>query len=423
MYTRIIADTLRKASEQSPSLFAALVNRHFSKMRRGRLTIEDRQNGRIYRFGKGEEIKANITVKDPIFFRKLVLATDIGLGESYVDGDWETDDIGQVIRWFILNLQDMPSMSGGRSVRNIMVNALSTVNKWQHVLNNNTVEGSKKNISNHYDLGNEFFASFLDSTMTYSSALFAGDAKEPLEVSQRRKFQNMAEMAGIQPHHKVLEIGTGWGEFSSFLAETYGCSITSLTISDQQFAYARQKIRKRNLEHLVTVKNQDYRTFHGQFDRIFTVEMLEAVGHDFLPTFFDRCNDWLKPSGKMVHQIILSPDSRYEEFKSGVDWIQKHIFPGSLLPSISAILSAANQNRTEFILSDYKDMGQDYARTLREWQGNFEDNFSKIQDQSFDNAFRRKWDYYFAYCEAAFSMRNITVAQIGMTRPNNYQAD
>ncbi len=423
MYTKIISDTLRKAAEQSPSLFASLVDKHFSKMRKGLLVIEDQKSGRTYRFGRGHEVKAQILVKDPIFFRKLVLATDIGLGESYVDGDWETDDIGKVIRWFILNLQDMPSMSGGQSVRNLMVNAMATVNKLQHAFNNNSISGSKKNISNHYDLGNEFFASFLDSTMTYSSALFTSEDEESLELAQKRKLQNMAEFAGLKSHHRVLEIGTGWGEFSCYLAETYGCQITSLTISDQQFTYARNKVRKRNLEHLITVKNQDYRSFHGQYDRIFTVEMLEAVGHDFLPTFFEKCDGWLKPGGKMVHQVILSPDSRYEDFKSGVDWIQKHIFPGSLLPSLSAMLSAANHDGTEFILTDYKDMGLDYARTLRMWQENFERNFSSIEKLGFDEAFRRKWNYYFAYCEAAFSMRNITVAQIGLTRPNNYRAD
>jgi cyclopropane-fatty-acyl-phospholipid synthase len=424
MYTKIISDTLRKASEQSPSLFAALVEKHFSKMKRGLLIIDDVQSGRVYRFGQGSEVQARITVKDPAFFRKLVLATDIGLGESYVEGDWDTDDIGKVIRWFIVNLKDMPSMSGGRAnIRNILVNAMAAVNRLHHSLNLNSVEGSRKNISNHYDLGNEFFSSFLDETMTYSSALYVSDEAEPMPVAQRRKLQNMAEMAGVKAHHKILEIGTGWGEFSCFLAATYGCEVTTLTISEQQFAYARQKVRQRGLEHLVTIKNMDYRKLHGQFDRIFTVEMLEAVGAEFLPTFFGKCEEWLKPGGKMVHQVILSPDSRFEEFKNGVDWIQKHIFPGSLLPSVTALLDAANQDDRSFILSDYKDMGPDYARTLREWQQNFNRNFPRIEKLGFDTAFRRKWNYYFSYCEAAFSMRNITVAQIGMTRPNNHQPD
>lgn len=424
MYTRIIADTLRKASEQSPTLFAALVEKHFSRMPRGRLIVEDQQSGRVYRFGQGTQIQARITVNNPAFFRKLVLATDIGLGESYVDGDWDTDDIGKVIRWFIWNLQDMPSMSGGKSnIRNVLVNAMAAVNRLHHSLNENSIDGSKKNICNHYDLGNEFFESFLDETMTYSAALFASAEAEPLAVAQRRKLQSMAEMAGVKPHHKVLEIGTGWGEFSCFLAETYGCQVTTLTISEQQFAYARQKVRQRKLEDRITIKNMDYRKFRGTFDRIFTVEMLEAVGAEYLPTFFDKCSEWLKPSGKMVHQVILSPDSRFEDFKNGVDWIQKHIFPGSLLPSLSAMLGAANQGDTSFVLSDYKDMGLDYARTLREWQKNFDANFPSIEKLGFGDAFRRKWNYYFAYCEAAFSMRNITVAQLGMTRPNNHQPD
>jgi cyclopropane-fatty-acyl-phospholipid synthase len=291
MYTRILADTFRKAgtqnladtlrwaSEQSPNVFASLVARHFRTMRHGLLIVDDRSRGRVYRFGSGQGIQARIIVHNAAFFRKLVLATDIGLGEAYVDGDWDTDDIGQVVRWFIVNLRDMPSMSGNQtSVRNVLVNALAAVNRLHHSLNENSEEGSRRNISHHYDLGNAFFASFLDETMTYSSALFASAELESLAVAQKRKLRNMADMAAVRAHHEVLEVGTGWGEFACFLAEFYGCRITTLTISEQQFAYARQKIRQRNLEDRVTVKLQDYRQFQGRFDRIFTVEMLEAVG-------------------------------------------------------------------------------------------------------------------------------------------------
>ncbi|MCX6132077.1 MAG: class I SAM-dependent methyltransferase, partial [Proteobacteria bacterium] len=225
MYARLIPSTLRRVMEHSPSVFQALVDYYFSKMTEGRLVIKDETSGREFCFGQGKELSARIRVKDPAFFRKLVLATDIGLGESYVDGDWDTDDVGAVIRWFIINLEKMPSMSGGQSPRNVLVNAMAQFNKLQHSLNQNTLQGSKKNISNHYDLGNEFFQSFLDSTMTYSSALFSGLSDEDLATAQINKLRNMAEMGGVKPHHKVLEIGTGWGEFSCFLAETYGCHV------------------------------------------------------------------------------------------------------------------------------------------------------------------------------------------------------
>jgi cyclopropane-fatty-acyl-phospholipid synthase len=398
------------------------VDHHFQKIRKGRLTIEDQTSGKTYVYGNGQGIKARIVVKDQAFFRKLVLATDIGLGESYVDGDWETDSIFDVIRWFISNIEDAPSMSGGKVLRNLLVNMFGAFNRAQHILNSNSVRGSKKNITEHYDLGNEFFASFLDETMTYSSGIWL-DESEDLKTAQYNKLRNMAEMAGVKPQHRVLEIGTGWGEFSCFLAAEYGCDVTTLTISDQQHAYALNKVRQRGLSDKVTIHNMDYRKFQGSFDRIFTVEMMEAVGHDYLPEFFAKCATWLKPTGTMVHQVILSPDSRYEQFRSGVDWIQKHVFPGSLLPSVSAILGAANSSSHEFVLKDFKDIGLDYAKTLQIWRDNFETNAPLIRSLGFSESFRRKWNYYFAYCEAAFFMRNITVAQLALTRPNNFRPD
>jgi cyclopropane-fatty-acyl-phospholipid synthase len=407
--------------KESQSLVRSLVERELQKLTKGRLIVDDEQTGDQLVFGKGHEVVARMRVRNPLFYRKLVLSADIGLGESYVDGDWESDSVADVLRWFILNVDTTPSMSGSRAAKALLVNGMRHVNRWQHSLRRNSLTGSKKNIKGHYDLGNDFFATFLDETMTYSAALF--DQSEDLKDAQLRKLQNLAEMAKVKPGQQVLEVGTGWGEFSCFLAENYGCQVTTLTISDEQFAFAQDKVQKRGLSDKVTILNTDYRLFHGQFDRVFTVEMLEAVGHEYLPLFFENCSRWLKPEGLMAHQVILSPDSRYEQFSRGIDWIQKHIFPGSLLPSLSALLEAMNKDGQEFMLQDYHDMGLDYAKTLRSWRQRFESRIEDIRAQGYDASFTRKWIYYFSYCEAAFLMRNITVAQMLFSRPNNYRVD
>lgn len=409
------------ALKEGHSLARGIVQHHLGKLTKGQLLIEDVSSGDSLVFGESQQVRARIRVRNPAFYRKLILSADIGLGESFVDGDWETDSIVDVIRWFILNVDQSPAMSGSQAARALLVNSLATANRLRHRLRSNSLLGSKRNIRDHYDLGNEFFATFLDETMTYSAALF--DREQDLKSAQTRKLENLAEMAKVRRGQSVLEIGTGWGEFSCFLAERYDCQVTSLTISDQQFAYAQQKVKSRGLEGKVKLLNCDYRKFEGQFDRVFTVEMLEAVGEEFLPVFFERCNAWLKPGGLMAHQVILSPDSRFEEFASGIDWIQKHIFPGSLLPSLSALLGAANQDGVEFMLQDYRDMGLDYAETLKRWRLEFEKKSQELGRLGYSPMFRRKWLYYFSYCEAAFLMRNITVAQMLFSRPNNYRVD
>lgn len=406
---------------EGQSLARSLVAHHLGKLTKGQLVVEDEASGESLVFGQGAEIRARLRVRNPAFYRKLVLSADIGLGESYVDGDWDSENVADIVRWFILNVDQSPSMSGSRAARALLVNGLAHANRLQHRLRSNSVRGSKRNIGDHYDLGNDFFATFLDETMTYSAALF--DRGPDLKSAQLHKLHNLAEMAKVRQGQSILEIGTGWGEFSCFLAEHYACQVTTLTISDQQFAYAKEKVRARGLEDKVRVLNSDYRDLEGQFDRVFTVEMLEAVGAEFLPLFFSRCQDWLKPDGLMAHQVILSPDSRFADFANGIDWIQKHIFPGSLLPSLSALLEAANRDGVEFVLQDYRDMGLDYAKTLKEWRQRFDAKGRELSELGYDRDFKRKWHYYFSYCEAAFDMRNITVAQMLFSRPNNFRAD
>ena len=388
----------------------------FSEMKLGSLSLI-LPSGQELVFGNGENsISARVEVKNSNFFKRCVLYGDIGFGESYVDGEWETPNIQNVIKWFLLNIESTPSISG--SLRNnFFINVLKIFNKIYHSKKTNTIGGSKKNISEHYDLNNAFFSLFLDPTMTYSSAYFKEETMT-LEQAQVAKYDRLCKQLNLKPSDHVLEIGSGWGGNAIYIAKTYGCKVTSLTISEEQYKLANERIVKENLSDKVSVILKDYRLMEGQFDKLVSIEMLEAVGAEFYHEYFKKCSDLLKKDGIFAIQVITCPDSRFEQLKSGVDWIQKHIFPGSLLPSVGAINKAINE-ACDFTLVDLKDLGLDYAHTLKIWQQEFQKNIGEVKKLGFDDYFIRKWDYYFSYCEAAFAMRNINVMQLVYTRPNN----
>jgi cyclopropane-fatty-acyl-phospholipid synthase len=302
-------------------------------------------------------------------------------------------------------------------VNSIALNIFKCVNKIYHVRRANTLAGSQKNISEHYDLNNDFFATFLDQTMTYSSGYFSPESLS-LEESQYAKYDRLARQLKIKSTDHVLEIGSGWGGNAIFLAKKYGCKVTSVTISKEQQKLAMERVHREGLSDKVSVIIQDYRKIEGVFDKIVSIEMLEAVGHQYLETYFEKCQQLLKPDGIFAFQVITSPDCRYDKLRNGVDWIQKHIFPGSLLPSVAAINKAINETG-DLTLVDLKDMGLDYARTLHLWFLEFNKNLNKVKTLGFDETFIRKWNYYLNYCEAAFAMRNINVMQMVYSRPNN----
>jgi cyclopropane-fatty-acyl-phospholipid synthase len=254
--------------------------------------------------------------------------------------------------------------------------------------------------------------------MTYSSAYFTAPDID-LETAQYAKYDSLCQSLKLQPIDHVLEIGTGWGGFAEFAAKHYGCHITTITISKEQHAFAVERIKNAGLSHLVEVRLQDYRHVTGTFDKVVSIEMIEAVGAQYLKTYFDKIQSVLKPSGVLAIQAIICPDARFEDLKKNVDFIQKHIFPGSLLPSIAAINASVNATSDMFLFG-LKDLGKSYATTLAEWRDRFNANVDKIRQMGFDDAFIRKWNYYFAYCEAAFDMRNINVVQMVYSRPNNY---
>jgi cyclopropane-fatty-acyl-phospholipid synthase len=350
------------------------------------------------------------------FYKKAVHFGDIGFAESYIDGDWDTDSITNVLNWFLLNVDDSPSLSGAKKFKP-HIKLFNIVNRFYHLRRSNTIKGSRKNIVEHYDLGNEFYKLFLDKTMTYSSAYFQKD-DQTLEEAQYQKYESLSSKLNIQKDHHILEIGSGWGGFSLFLAKKFGCKITTLTISDEQFRYAQDLFKREGVDHLIDIKLLDYRLVEGKFDRIVSIEMLEAVGDKYLDVYFKKCNELLKSNGLLALQVITSPDSRYEEFKKGVDFIQKHVFPGSLLPSIGRMNEAVNRTGNMHIYS-LLDMGKSYSKTLRQWLDMFEKNISQVRNLGFNEKFIRLWRYYLCYCEAAFKMRNISVVQVVYTRPNN----
>lgn len=307
-------------------------------------------------------------------------------------------------------------MSGGRG-KQVLLNLLGHYNRILHKLRPNSLTTSRRNIAEHYDLGNDFYELFLDPTMTYSSALFTSP-NQSLEAAQIAKYDSLCRKLKLQPTDHVLEIGSGWGGFSCHAAKNYGCKITTVTISEAQFNYAKARFEREGIADRVEIKLMDYRLITGRFDKIASIEMLEAVGAAYLETYFAKCHEVLKPDGLLGVQMITCPDARYDALRQGVDWIQKHIFPGSLLLSVGRVNQALNQTGDLF-LHDFLDLGNSYAKTLKLWRENFNQQLAGIRALGFDEKFIRKWNYYFSYCEAAFAMRNISVVQAVYTRPNN----
>ena len=368
-------------------------------------------------FGQpGAEVSARVRIVNPEFFKRCVLFGDIGFGEAYVDGDWDTDDITAVIAWMILNIENSPSMSGSRG-KKFILNLLGWQNRISHLLRPNSVATSRRNISEHYDLGNDFYQLFLDPTMTYSSALFYSQA-QTLTDAQTAKYDRLCNQLRLQPGDHVLEIGSGWGGFSLRAAKIYGCKITTITISERQYSYCRELFKREGVEGQVEVKLQDYRLLEGRYDKIVSIEMLEAVGDAYLEMYFAKCHELLAPGGLLALQMITCPDSRHDSLRRNVDWIQKHIFPGSLLLSVHRVNQALRRTGDLF-LYDLKDLGLSYAETLKRWRIRFKENEAAVRALKFDTRFIRKWNYYLSYCEAAFASRNITVVQALYTRPNN----
>jgi cyclopropane-fatty-acyl-phospholipid synthase len=400
----------------SPTLYESLIFRGMERMTRGFMEIHLPDGRRKTLGNSSDSLHAAVNIRDPRFFKRCMLFGDIGFGESYVEGEWDTPDIERVIAWFLLNTDNSPAQPGS-GARAALINLLRGWNRLHHLIRPNSLTTSRRNIAEHYDLGNDFYRLWLDPTMTYSSAIFTNPAQS-LEQAQFAKYDALCVSLQLNPADHVLEIGTGWGGFAEHAATHYGCRVTTVTISQSQHDFARARIQRAGLADRVEIRLQDYREITGRFDKIASIEMMEALGDRYIETFTAKLHSVLAPNGIAGLQYITVPDCRYDELKRGVDWIQRHIFPGSLLLSVGRVNQAMNRTGDLF-LHALTDHGPSYARTLRQWRINFNARLDSVRALGFDQRFIRKWNYYLSYCEAAFAMRNISVVQAIYTRPNN----
>lgn len=359
---------------------------------------------------------AEIKIKNEAFFSRCVLGGDVAFGESYVDGDWDTPDITAVIRWMISNVENSGVMSGSKDKVSFF-NLLGYANRLGHLFKRNSKSNARDNISFHYDLSNLFYKKWLDETMTYSCGYFK-DKATTLQESQVHKYQLLCDDLALLPSDHLLEVGCGWGGFMEHAVLKYGIKYTGITISKEQLAFAKERAKRLGIEDKVELLFVDYRDLSGQYDKIVSIEMIEAVGHEYLPTYFAQLQRLLRPQGLLSIQAITSPDARYDEFRNGVDWIQKHIFPGSLLPSVARMVECVRETG-DMQLINLRDIGTHYARTLNLWRENFLSSWDEIEALGFDESFKRKWLYYLSYCEAAFEKRNISDVQLTWSRANN----
>lgn len=372
-------------------------------------------NGQQLTFGSADAaLQAHMDIHNEDFFSHVAFQGSVGAAESYMSGDWDTDDLTALIRVFVKNRDLLDSMEGG-SAR--LKNALLKVG---HFFNKNTLSGSRKNIAGHYDLGNDLFELFLDSRMMYSSAIYA-DEHEDLEVASERKLRVICEKLQLNANDHLIEIGTGWGGFAIYAAQNYGCRVTTTTISNEQFEYATEQIKNHGLEDRITLLKKDYRDLQGTFDKLVSIEMIEAVGHHYLETYLKKCNDLLKPDGLALIQAITIEDCRYQQALNSVDFIKKYIFPGSFIPSVGAI-ATANAKSTEMKLVNLEDFGESYAHTLRDWHQRFNDHIDEVAARGYDSTFQRMWRFYFSYCEGGFLERAISDVHLLFAKPANRRA-
>jgi cyclopropane-fatty-acyl-phospholipid synthase len=403
-------DTIRVAPPGPLQRFSqTVVLSALGSIRRGTLTLEF-PGGESRRFrGPEPGPEAWLRVLDHRFFPQVLLAGDIGLGESFTAGEWESPDLTALIRFFAENLDEtrdekLHQGSPGRRLHHL-----------RHLLRDNTPAGSRKNIRAHYDLGNEFFALFLDLSMTYSCALYE-DPAATIEEAQRAKRLAVIRKARLGPGDHLLEIGCGWGAFAIEAARTTGCRVTGITLSQRQLEEARRRVAAAGLADRVTLEFIDYRHVEGRFDRIVSIEMLEAVGHRHLVDFFAACDRLMLRGGRQVHQVITIPDWRYDGYRRNPDWIRKHIFPGGHLPSLAALASAM-AGRSRLVVEEVENLGPHYARTLRAWRERLAAHRDEARTLGFDDYFLRAWEYYFSYCEAGFAARYLGDLQLVLIRP------
>ncbi len=381
-----------------------------SKLKHGRITLtEDNQR---YPFGEesfAASLKADISVYHSRFYSRILFGGSIGAAEAYMEGLWSADDLTMVMRILALNQKAFEDMEKG------LARLTAPLYKLYHSARKNTKLGSRKNILAHYDLGNDFYALFLDQTMTYSCGIFEHE-QSTLEDASVAKYDRLCQKLQLKPGQRVVEIGTGWGGFAVHAAQNYGVHVTTTTISEEQHRYAAKRFRKAGLEDQISLLKKDYRDIRGEFDRLVSIEMIEAVGHQFYAAFFETCSRLLKADGLMALQAITIGDQIFDRHKRSVDFIKRYIFPGSCIPSVTAI-SNAIARASDLQLIHLQDITPHYARTLREWRQRFFANIDKVRKMGYPETFIRMWEYYLCYCEGGFAERYIGDVQMLFAKP------
>ena len=377
-------------------------------LRQGRLRLICK--GRQWLFGDaGSALHAEVEIFDEAAWSMVAANGSIGAGEAYIHGYWRSPDLAAVTRLFVANLEVLDALEGG------MARLGRPVLRLLHWFNRNSRRGSRRNILAHYDLGNALFERLLDPTMMYSAAMF-DSLEQSLEQGQLNKLERICDKLALHPDDHLLEIGTGWGSLAIHAATRHGCRVTTTTLSEAQYAHTLQRVRDLGLQERITVLREDYRDLGGRFDKLVSIEMIEAVGHRYLPLYFRRCASLLKDDGLMLLQAITIRDQRYEQAQRSVDFIQRYIFPGGALPSLSVMLQTASRH-TALNLVHMEDFGLDYARTLQHWRDNLRQSRSALVELGYDDTFQRLWEFYLCYCQGGFEERAIGVAQLLWAAP------
>ena len=406
------ASTVARSEPVMTGIFRKSLLGALEHLREGEiLIVEGDERRTVGRRSAG--LNATVDVCDPRFWTAVALGGSIGAAEAWTKGFWNCDDLTSVVRILARNRGVNTGLDRG------LARLRGILDKARALLGGNTRSRSRSNIAAHYDLGNEFFESFLDETMTYSCAVFESDASTLADAS-RHKYDLVCRKLGLAPGREVVEIGTGWGGFALHAARTYGCHVTTTTISPKQYAYTVERVRESGLQQLIDVRQLDYRdlprVLRRRFDNLVSIEMIEAVGHRHLDTYFQTCDELLRPGGSMLLQAIVIDDGLYEEYKLGVDFIQRYIFPGGCLPSISAIRKSVG-GATGLQVEDVHDITLHYTETLRRWRASFRRNRDRIAGLGFSKEFQRLWEFYFCYCEGGFLERTIGDVQILLRKP------
>lgn len=385
-----------------------LVLNFLGRLRHG--AIELVEDGEKQLFGDPQaDLRVSLTVVDVQFYQKMVFGGSVGAGEAFIDGMWRCDQLTALIQIFARNLTLLDELETGWA--RLSRPALKLLD-WR---NRNTIHQSKKNISAHYDLGNAMYQLFLDPSMMYSSAVYPS-ASADLAEAQQHKLRLLCDKLQLTPNDHLLEIGTGWGSLAIFAAKNYGCKVTTTTISREQHDYAAAQIEAAGLGERITLLFEDYRLLTGEYDKLVSIEMIEAVGHEFLSTYFAKCSQLLKPNGLMVLQAITIADQRYDIYRKEVDFIKKFVFPGGCLPSMTRMTQALTSH-TDFVVRHVQDIGLDYARTLADWCSNFMAARDAVHQLGYDDRFVRLWHFYLCYCEGGFLERTTSAVHLVLTKP------